>query len=101
MHVKYAPVTEVTKGIVMTSYNGCLLVRRGDHHWNWLSPDPKHFNDTHREKLCFTQFSTRIYWNRGLAVSDLFRVFTQSVKFYAVHSVVAYYKVQMFKQNDS
>ena len=34
------------------------------------------FNDTHREKLCFTQFSRRIY---------LFRMFTQSIKFYTSH----------------
>ena len=37
------------------------------------------FNDTQREKLCFIQFSTRNGW---LAVSDLFDMFTQSIKFY-------------------
>ena len=37
----------------------------------WLS--------THREKLCFTQFSRVIYWNRSLAASDLFLMFTQSI----------------------
>ena len=36
------------------------------------------FNDTHREN-CFIQFNTRIYWNRSLAASDLFDMFTQSV----------------------
>ena len=33
-------------------------------------------------KLRFTQFSTRIYWNRSLAPSDLFHIFTQSIKFH-------------------
>ena len=33
-------------------------------------------DDTHREKLCFTQFSTRV------AASDFYRMFTQSAKFY-------------------
>ena len=37
-------------------------------------------NDTQSQKLCFTQFSTRIYWNRILAVSALFRTFTQWIK---------------------
>ena len=31
------------------------------------------------EKNCFTKFSTRIYCNRTLAVSDLFHMFTQSI----------------------
>ena len=30
-------------------------------------------------KLCFTQFSTRIYWNTSLPAPDLFPVFTQSI----------------------
>ena len=30
------------------------------------------FNNTHREKLCFTQFNTKDYENRSLAASDLF-----------------------------
>ena len=42
------------------------------------------FNDT-QEKLCFTQFSTRIYGNTGLAVPDLFRMFTQSVNIYILY----------------
>ena len=43
-------------------------------------------NDTHMEELCFIQFSTRIYWNRSLAASDLFHMFTQSVKFSIFHT---------------
>ena len=42
------------------------------------------FNDT-QEKLCFTQFSARIYGNTGLAVPDLFRMFTQSVNIYILY----------------
>ena len=42
------------------------------------------FNDTHREKLCFTQFGTRIYQNRSLAASDLFHIFIQSFKLYTL-----------------
>ena len=30
-------------------------------------------NDTHREKLCFTQSNTRI-WNSSLATSDIFHM---------------------------
>ena len=39
------------------------------------------FNDTHKEKLFYS-----IWYNSGcLGVSDLFHVFSQSVKFYALH----------------
>ena len=38
----------------------------------------------------FTPFSTRMYYNRSLADSDLFPIFTQSI-----HSIVAY---QMFEK---
>ena len=34
-------------------------------------------NDTHKEKLCFTQSNTRIYWNRSLAMSDIFHMLTK------------------------
>ena len=40
----------------------------------------KQFNNTHREKLYFTQFNTRIYCHTRLAPFDLFHMFTQSVK---------------------
>ena len=30
-------------------------------------------------KLCFTQFSTRIYWNTGLPAPNLFLMFTKSI----------------------
>ena len=50
-------------------------------------------NDTHREKLCFTQFSKKNGW---LAASDLFHVFTLSIKFYTFH-----YDVLMFEKCDS
>ena len=40
-------------------------------------------NDAHR--ACFTQFSTRIYWNKRLAASDIFAMFTQSINFYTFH----------------
>ena len=39
------------------------------------------FNDTHREKLCFIQFSTRM-------AASLFHMFTESVKFYAFYYYV-------------
>ena len=45
-------------------------------------------NDTHRKKLCFTQLSTRIYCNKSLATSDLFSMFTQSIKFYKFHCYI-------------
>ena len=53
----------------------------------WLSPYHWHFKiyDIHRYTLCFTQFTTRIYWNRSLAASDIFYMFTQSVKYYSFH----------------
>ena len=38
-----------------------------------------------REKLCFTEFSSRIYWNRSLVASGLFFLFTQSSKVYKFH----------------
>ena len=42
----------------------------------------KFFNSASREKLIFTQFSTKIYWNKSLAASNLFYMITQSIKFY-------------------
>ena len=39
----------------------------------------------HKEKLCFTEFSRRICWNRSLVASGLFFFFTQSNEFYKFH----------------
>ena len=41
----------------------------------------RHFNDNHRAKVCFTQFSTRNYFSRNLIASDLFQMFAQLIKF--------------------
>ena len=38
--------------------------------------------NTQMEKLCLTQFSTKIYFNRNLAASDVFQMFAQSIQFY-------------------
>ena len=43
------------------------------------------FKHTHKEKRCFPQFSARIYWNRRMAASDLFQMFTKPVKCYIFH----------------
>ena len=40
------------------------------------------FNDTHRERLVFHSIQYRNGW---LTVSDLFGMFTQSIKFYTFH----------------
>ena len=32
--------------------------------------------------LCFTELSTKILWNTKLAASDIFHMFTQSIKFF-------------------
>ena len=61
-----------------------------------LCINSKHFNDTGREKLYFTQFSPRNGW---LAASGLFHIFTQSIKFYTFHFYVL--RVQMFEKCDS
>ena len=34
------------------------------------------------KNLCFTEFSTKIHWNTKLAASDVFHMFTQSIKFF-------------------
>ena len=47
-------------------------------------------NDTQREN-CFSQFSTRIYWNRSLAASDVFPMFTQSITFYIFLHILLLY----------
>ena len=44
-------------------------------------------NTTNREKLSFTQFSTRVFWNRSLAPSELFHMFTQSIEVWAISHV--------------
>ena len=38
-----------------------------------------------QEKLCLTQFSTKIYWNTSLASRDLFLMFKQSINFYILY----------------
>ena len=68
--------------------------------WNRLMPWLAWFgyeisNDTHREKLCFIQFSTKNGW---LAASVLFHMFTQWIKF--VHSII-HVRVKMFEKCDS
>ena len=50
------PALQNTSGWLLLSYVGRIS-------------DP--FNDTHRENR-FTQFSTRIYWNKSFAASDFF-----------------------------
>ena len=39
-------------------------------------------SDTHMEELGFTEFSTKIHRNTRLAASDVFHMFTQSIKFF-------------------
>ena len=47
------------------------------------------------QRKLLTQFSTRIYWNRGLTVSDLFSMFTQSINF-----IDTYYGTEMSEKCD-
>ena len=55
-----------------------LMLQLFSRHWiNAYYINYHNFNDTRREKLCFTQFSTK---NGCLAASDLFCMFTQSNK---------------------
>ena len=42
------------------------------------------FNDTHTAKLLYAMH-TEISWNINLAVSEIFHMFTQSIKFYTSH----------------
>ena len=44
---------------------------------NEASPQNIYVNNTHREKMCFTQSNTRIYWNRSLATSYIFHMLTK------------------------
>ena len=44
-------------------------------------------------KLCFTRFSTRIYWNKSLAAPALFSVFTQSINF----SILYCHKIKEYR----
>ena len=43
---------------------------------------PEHLNDTHMQELVLYEFRTKIHWNARLAASDVFLMFTQSVKFF-------------------
>ena len=66
----------VIRNIVQTSFHYTLFKRFCVcYQWGF-------FNDTHREKLCFAQFSRRIYWNRSLAASGLAPMSTQTIQFY-------------------
>ena len=50
-------------------------------------------NDTHREKLCFTQFSTK---NGSGPASALFQIIIQSIKLYTFHYHVLRVQLRLF-----
>ena len=43
--------------------------------------------DAHREKLCFTWSSTRIYGDRSLATSDIFHLLKKQVLLKSIYSI--------------
>ena len=49
----------------------CVIKRKQPKWVAMVKPGYAKMNDTHRGKLCFTQLSTRIYWNRSLTASEL------------------------------
>ena len=55
------------------------------------------FKEIHSERLCCTQFSTRIYWNRGLTA--FFICWHNKLSF--THSIAMYRRLQMFEKGDS
>ena len=63
-----------------------------------------YLNDTHKENLCFTEFSSNIHWNTRLAASEVFNMFTQSFFFNSiiVHMSEKYgtHSVPKSKQNN-
>ena len=75
-----------------------LFFELNDVIFSWYNEDNKRFliicneshlwieagrvNDTHRERLCFTQFSTRM---TAWLLLTFFHVFTQSIKFYTFY----------------
>ena len=56
-------------------------------------------NDTHREKLVLYDFSTKIYWETRLAASDVFHMFTQSIKL--LYSIIVQMSEKRVYQIDS
>ena len=50
------------------------------------------------KNLCFTEFSTKIHWNTRLAASDVFLMFTQSIKFFQFHYRRDVWKTWFLKQ---
>ena len=62
----------------------------------YVKKDKVFYNDTHREKLCFTQFSTRMApW---LLLTFFVCLHNQLS---SIHSIITYYRVQMFEKGDS
>ena len=60
---------------------------------NTHSSSEEFLNDTHKEKLCFIQFSTRM---AGWLLLTFFIMFIQSIKFYTFHYHAL--RVQMFEK---
>ena len=58
--------------------------------------DTFHAVDTHRQKLCFTQFSTRIYWNRSFAASDFLKCLHHQLSSIHCHIVVHFMTLVSF-----
>ena len=69
----------------LKTFQTCNFIKKETPTLVFLSEFLEIFNNTHWEKLSFTQFSTRIYWNSSLADSELFHMFTQSIKFFTFH----------------
>ena len=61
--------------------NSCFLKKKNKKNKCNVAMDPG-INDTHRERLVFHSIQYRNGW---LAASDLFDMFTQSIKFYTFH----------------
>ena len=63
----------------------CIYLLKAFIYWMHLFHWRDLFNDIHRVKLCFIQCSTIIYWNRRLAASERFHMFTKPINFSKFH----------------
>ena len=64
--------------------------------FGWKFTLEQNFNDTHREKLCFTQFSTR---TTAWLLLTLFVCLQNQLR--SIYSIIAYWSIKMFEKSDS
>ena len=81
--LSFPPTAQTTLNVVITI--SCTKCRKPGLIYSKLKLKPndiKALTIPTGENLCFIEFSTKNHWNTKLAASEVFHIFTQSIKFF-------------------